>query len=214
MERKINDFVTHLANTQVPVNVTNQYDNSSPLNAIRRNNLIIYLNKMVQVKPRILLIAEAPGHRGSRITGVPLTSENILMNEMSGVNFFGKANGYQLPKNYSKFGKQATTTIIWEVLIELNILPLLLNAFPFHPHQPGNYTSNRTPLKSVIEMGKCPLLELMSLFKIQNVIAIGRKAEGSLKSLKIPAHYVRHPAQGGKNEFVTGMRQFISKSRL
>lgn len=204
MSNKFNDFIEYIAQIEVPPNVINQYNYTSSLNQIRRDNLLIYLNQMDKAQPRIMLIGEAPGYRGSRITGVPLTSEYILMKD---TKLFGKKVGYKLPELKDKLIKEATATIIRETLSSLNIVFLAWNSFPFHPHKPGDLTTNRTPLKREIEMGKKPLLELIKLFDIQHVIAVGRKAEGSLKSLNIPAHYVRHPAQGGKNEFVKGMKR-------
>jgi hypothetical protein len=44
------------------------------------------------------------------------------------------------------------------------------------------------------------------MFNIEKVIAMGNKAEESLNKLGISCEKVRHPAQGGKNEFVEGIR--------
>ncbi|MPN64510.1 hypothetical protein SDC9_212285 [bioreactor metagenome] len=44
------------------------------------------------------------------------------------------------------------------------------------------------------------------MFNIEKVVAMGNKAEESLKKLGISCEKVRHPAQGGKNEFVEGIR--------
>lgn len=47
---------------------------------------------------------------------------------------------------------------------------------------------------------------MIEMFNIEKVVAVGNKAEESLKKLGISCHKVRHLAQGGKNEFVEGMR--------
>ena len=91
MTDKFKSFIDNLANTQVPENVFNQYDYHIKENKLRRDNLLIYLNKMKQLNPSIMFIAEAPGHRGSRITGVP------LVNGIDGLDLFGEKNGYKMP---------------------------------------------------------------------------------------------------------------------
>lgn len=207
MEEILKEFVENLATMQVTPNVYNQYDYTCIENEIRRNNLLIYLKKMYKLNPEVILVGEAPGYRGCRITGVPFTSEHILMNNMSGLNLFGKDAGYQLPYAKDKLIKEATATIIWETMIKYDILALSWNSFPFHPHKPGNPESNRAPLKKELLIGEEPLLKIIDIFKIKHIVAIGRKAEESLNKLNISTYCVRHPAQGGKNEFVEGIRK-------
>lgn len=211
MEHVLMEFVESLANMDVTPHVYNQYDYSNKENEIRRNNLLIYLKKIYKLNPKILLVAEAPGHRGSRLTGVPFTSEYILMNNVEGTNFYGKEAGFKLACKKETLLKEATATIILETLIKYDILALAWNSFPFHPHKPGISQSNRTPLKKEIALGQEPLLKIIDIFNIEHVVAIGRKAEGSLKQLNIAADYVRHPAQGGKNEFVQGINNIKGK---
>lgn len=207
MENILKEFIENIANIQVTPNVYNQYDYSSKANEIRRNNLLIYFKKIYKLNPKVLFVGEAPGYRGCRLTGIPFTSEHLLMNNMNGMNFFGKKAGYKLACEKDKLMKEATATIIWETLIKYHILPLSWNSFPFHPYKSGVSESNRTPLKKELLIGEKPLLEIIKIFNIHHIIAIGRKAEGSLKKLNIPAHYVRHPAQAGKNEFVEGIKK-------
>lgn len=206
MEDKLRDFIGDLATIEPLPNVHNQYDYSNEENAIRRENLFIYLKQMQILKPRIMLVAEAPGYRGSRLTGVPFTSEHLLMNNMNGTHIFGKEAGFRLAASSNdKLLKEATATIIRETLVKHEILALAWNAFPYHPYKPGIENSNRTPLKNELIIGEQFLLKLIELYEIEHIVAVGRKAEQSLKKLNIPAHVVRHPAQGGKNEFVQGI---------
>jgi uracil-DNA glycosylase len=58
-------------------------------------------------------------------------------------------------------------------------------------------------------IGERPLLEMIEMFGIRKVVAVGGKAEQTLIKLGICCQRVRHPAQGGKNEFVEG----IARSR-
>lgn len=207
MEHKFDRLLTKLATTAVPPNVYNQYSDEHPESSIRRANLLLYLKQMDKVKPKIMLVGEAPGYRGSRLTGVPFTSEHLLMHNMEGLTLFGKENGYRLPVPKDKLLKEATATIIWNTVLEKDLMILSWNAFPFHPHKLGNEKSNRTPLKKELLIGEKFLLELIDLFDIEIVVAMGNKAYESLSKLGIECQKVRHPAQGGKKEFVEGMER-------
>lgn len=207
MIERLKGFVEELATMEVTPNVYNQYSYECEENSIRRNNLLIYLKQMYQLKPRVILVGEAPGYRGCRLTGGPFTSEHLLMNNIPGLELFGKENGYRLAQEKEKLLKEATATIIWNTLLEHNIMALSWNAFPFHPHKKDNKESNRTPLKKELLIGQKPLLQMIEMFGIEKVVAVGNKAEENLNSLGIPCTKVRHPAQGGKNEFVRGIRE-------
>ncbi|HHT64515.1 MAG TPA: uracil-DNA glycosylase [Clostridiales bacterium] len=212
--KSLKAFVEELAEMEVTPNVYNQYSYEHAENAIRRNNLYIYLQQMQKVNPKILLVGEAPGYRGCRLTGVPFTSEHLLMNNMKGLNLFGKQNGYRLAAENEKLMKEATATIIWEVLTQHNIMVLAWNAFPFHPHKKDNALSNRTPLKKELLLGEKPLLQILESFHISKVVAMGNKAAESLNKLGIPHEKVRHPAQGGKSDFVRGMIALKDKLKV
>ena len=209
--KKLKNFVEELASMEVTPNVYNQYSYASEENAVRRNNLLIYLKQMYKLKPEIIFVGEAPGYRGCRLTGVPFTSEHLLMNNVMGLNFFGKESGYRLISENDRLIKEATATIIWETFTKYKFLPLAWNAFPFHPHKEGIEKSNRTPLKLELITGEKPLMELIEIFDIKKVVAVGRKSEQTLNKLDINAYKVRHPAQGGKNEFVEGIRMLKDK---
>jgi hypothetical protein len=214
MVKSLKAFVEELAEMEVTPNVYNQYSYEHAENAIRRNNLYIYLQQMQKVNPKILLVGEAPGYRGCRLTGVPFTSEHLLMNNMKGLNLFGKQNGYRLAAENEKLMKEATATIIWETLTQHNIMVLAWNAFPFHPHKKDNALSNRTPLKKELLLGEKPLLQILESFHISKVVAMGNKAAESLNKLGIPHEKVRHPAQGGKSDFVRGMIALKDKLKV
>lgn len=206
MVKKLKEFVEELATTEVTLNVYNQYSYVSIENEVRRNNLLLYLKQMYKLKPQIILIGEAPGYRGCRLTGVPFTSEHLLINNMPGLELFGKEAGYRLAVEKEKLLKEATATIIWEILLKYDVISLAWNAFPFHPHKQGNPESNRAPLKGELLIGEKPLIQMIEMFNIKKVVAVGRKAEETLNKLNVCCHKVRHPAQGGKNEFVEGIK--------
>ncbi len=206
MTKELKDFVEGLAAAEVMPNVYNQYAYTCDENAIRRANLLVYLSQMYKIRPKVILVGEAPGYRGCRLTGVPFTSEHLLMNNMEKLSLFGKENGYLLAREKEKLLKEATATIIWRTLLEYDIMALAWNAFPFHPHKTGNAESNRAPLKQELLSGAKPLAAIIDMFNIKHVIAVGNKAEENLKYLGISCKKVRHPAQGGSNEFVKGIQ--------
>ena len=208
MEKKFKTFIDVLARTKVPDNVYNQFSYANKENAIRRKNLLIYLKQMYRLNPKLILVAEAPGYRGNRITGVPFTSEHLLMNNIVGLDLFGKDKGYRLPVEKDRLLKEATATIIWKALLEYDIFALGWNAFPFHPHKKDNPQSNRTPNRHELLLGENFLLKMIKMFNVETIVAVGNKSKESLDKLGIDSTKVRHPAQGGKNEFVKGLSAF------
>jgi uracil-DNA glycosylase len=123
----------------------------------------------------LLLVAEAPGYRGTRVSGVPLTSERQLTGAGPG---------------------EATATIVHATLAELGLTGdvLLWNVVPTHP---GDERSNRPPTRAEVEAG---LPFVRDLARGRRVVAVGRIAERALGG-----PYVRHPSHGGAAAFRAGL---------
>lgn len=136
--------------------------------ANRRRRLRRYLSD--RVRASIVLVGEAAGYRGARVSGVPFTSERQLSGRPPG---------------------EATATIVHRVLRELRIENdvLLWNIVPTHPHRPGEPESNRRPTRDEIDSG-VGFLPLFTTGRL--VIPIGRVAQSV-----IGGPYVRHPSHGG-----------------
>jgi uracil-DNA glycosylase len=207
MKDKSQKFISELASARQFTNVFNQYSFEVADNEVRRNNLNLYLSQMSRLNPKVLLVGEAPGYHGCRLTGVPFTSEYILIKHES---VFGKKLGYRKTAEVSGLKKEQTATIIWETLNNHNFVPLMWNAFPFHPHENGNPQKNRTPSKEELEYGLVFLKQIINIFDIEKVVAIGKKSEASLNKLNIPCSVIRHPAKGGKPEFVRGIGEILA----
>lgn len=181
--------------------VFNQYSYRYPENAIKRDNLRLYLHVLSQNNSGMMLVGEAPGYRGCRLTGIPFTSEDLLRNSF--------APGLGNPGFKTKGStKEQTASIVWGTLNTYDLryrLPLLWNAFPFHPHKIKNPCSNRNPTRQELDAGEPFILDLISLFKIRSFVAIGNTAAATLSKIGIYCRIIRHPSFGGKREFAKGI---------
>ena len=109
---------------------------------------------------------------------------------------------------FARKGFSATT--LAEIGLEnLGTLPLIWNTYPFHPHKPGQPLTNRRPRKTEMRLGETFLSAMLDLFPVQRIIAIGNVAHETLSGMGFTCTKVRHPAQGGKNDFVTGLHQIF-----
>ena len=211
--KAIDQLITDLANFQPEGDdVFNQYQvNGDPNNAFRRANFSRYLHEMAQRQPQTLMVMEAPGYRGSRLTGVPVTSRKVLLEGIPELDMFGTENGYQNVTDAgfeNAYGEQSAT-IVWNTLAELKHVPLIWNTFPFHPCQSGKPRTNRRPRKTETALGSIFLRHIIELFQPQTVIAVGNVAHETLLGMGIDCAKVRHPAQGGKNDFVAGLMKLL-----
>lgn len=209
MQKDIGEFVEKLAKTEVGELVFNQYSYQHPLNQIRRDNLRLYLEEMWVKSPKALLVGEAPGYRGTRQSGVPFGGENILLKGIPELGLFGESKGYRVANEFNRLWKEPSATIVWQALASVKVAPLILAAFPYHPYLPGLPLSNRTPTSKELALGRIFLKELIEIFGIKHVIAVGNQADKSLKILGFDAPKIRHPARGGKNDFVAGLNKIF-----
>jgi hypothetical protein len=198
--KQIEDFILNLSLVHKTNDTTNLYNGSSKESQIRRNNLKVYLTKMKNLNPKYLLLGEAPGYKGCRLSGIGFTSEKVLFD-----NPFFQNEQIEFINETDKLESEISATIVWSEISKLTSKPLIWNIFPFHPHSVADIQSNRTPTNTELEEGKRFLRDLLQIFEIQKVIALGRKPESQLTDIAIPSAYVRHPANGGKNLFIAGI---------
>ena len=198
-----------MARVELSDRACNQYARPDRFNAIRRRNLRLYLEEIG--RPRTLLVGEAPSHRGGRLTGIPFTSETLMLRGIDG--HLGSHRGYHKATPGPQRSTEASATMVWATIREIDPLPLLWNAFPFHPFDRGNPSSNRIPSIGELQIGQPFIERLFDLFPISCIVAVGNHAARSLTTLGIEHRKVRHPSQGGKRAFVEGMAQLSQSNR-
>ncbi len=184
--------------------------------AIRRRQLRAYLQKRVG-KANVAVIGEAVGYRGGHFSGIPMTSERLLLGrneefQLKPGDFFGiNPRRTSKPEKYPDGFSEPTATIVWGALLRLGLKPeqfVLWNAFPWHSFDSRRgMLSNRMPNKSERAAGLPVLKAFLELFSRDQVVALGKIAAAQLEELNVDAHCIRHPASGGARLF----RQQIAK---
>jgi len=159
-------------------------------------------------EPEYVLCGEAPGHLGCRHSGIAFTSERLLLD--------GAIPRIPQPQRRLTSRRlpfsEPSATIVWKALYRLKISErtILWNALQLHPHIQGDRQSNRTPTRAEIALGEPGLRILIEAFPGAKVVAVGRKAEGLLRSMKVVvAATVCHPANGGATKFAVGMKSLV-----
>lgn len=172
-------FVDELAGARIGATF-NQYA-GGPRAPLLRERLAAYLD--ARRGARLILVGEAPGYRGARVSGIPFTSERQLTGEGP---------------------TEATATIVHRVLRELALEDsvLLWNVVPTHP---GTSTSNRRPAAVEVAAGR-RFVETLAEGRL--LCAVGRVAAEALD-----APYVRHPSHGGAVAFRRGLAALVGPTR-
>jgi Uracil-DNA glycosylase len=197
----LTDMIDELASYPGNGRTFNQYGYDHELGKHTRQNLFLYLKALSKMNCHTLLVGEAPGYHGCRWTGVPFTSEKVILSHL-GFQSLLNQDYYVSPERHA----EQTATIVWDVLDQLHIYPLMWNAYPFHPFREDNPMRNRTPTIKELKVGSAFLDELIQLFDIKTIIAVGNKAENTLNGIGITCHKIRHPSHGGKQDFIQGMK--------
>ena len=197
--------------------------------AIRRRNLAVYFRERLG-KARLAIVGEALGYRGGHFSGIPMTSERMLLSKQkeSVSALYGRRNiehragdgGHRPPLQILSGTKprrtskpsvcpngfsEPTATIVWGALLKIGVLPdefVLWNAFPWHSFDPRRgLLSNRMPNKFERAAGLPVLKAFLELFPCDQVVALGKIAAAQLETIGVNAHCVRHPASGGAKLF-------------
>jgi uracil-DNA glycosylase len=176
---RVETFVSDLAAARI--GATFNFYRDGARSGLRRERLAAYLEE--RRGAGILLVGEAAGYRGARVSGLPFTSERMVSGEPPG---------------------EASATIVHRVLDDLGLVNdvLLWNVVPTHPHRAGDPASNRAPTRGEIQAGMRFVRELA---RGRSVVAVGRVAQRALS-----APYLRHPSHGGASRFRDGLAHYAS----
>jgi len=198
-------FLELLAAVPVPADAEALWDAGTPAGTLRLANLRRYLALVGDADTA--LIAEAPGHRGATVTGVPFMSLKELTARPGLLTGDQGGDGFTLPEGRAP-AWEASSAIVWSALSTWGRpLPVSWPIVPHHPFRAGDPASNRTPRPAEVRDGTPVTLELLAAFGIRRVVAVGRKAEAALAAAGVAAVAVRHPAQGGAARFTEGIRR-------
>ena len=189
--------------------------------AIRRQQLRAYLQER-RGSAKVAVIGEALGYRGGHFSGIPMTSERILLGRKTdivpehillGIKPRRTSQSRKCPDGFS----EPTATIVWGALLRLGLKPdqfVLWNAFPWHSFEPDRgILSNRTPNKSEGSAGLPVLKAFLELFPCEQVVALGKIAATQLEKLDVDAQCIRHPASGGAKLFRQQIAALVQRLR-
>jgi hypothetical protein len=167
--------------------------------AIRRKHLSIYFRERLG-RARVAIVGEALGYRGGHFTGIPMTSERMLLRTQHDI-----VRGVT-PRRTSKSGvcpngfSEPTATIVWGALLKIGVLPrefVLWNAFPWHSFDPHRgQLSNRAPNKSEQLSGRPVLKTFLELFPASRLSRWEKLPERKSSNLVLlrTASVIQHPA--------------------
>jgi uracil-DNA glycosylase family 4 len=171
-------FVSRLASARI--GATFNFYREGAGARVRRRRLAVYLED--RANATLMLVGEAPGYRGARVSGLPFTSERQLSGHGPG---------------------EATATVVQRVLAELELDVLCWNVVPTHP---GTEASNRRPTREEIVASR-PFLE--ELAENRRLIAVGRLAASVTEApyIRHPSHGGAAEFRAGLLQFCAGGRQ-------
>src|SRR3954447_9297176 len=146
---------------------------------LRRSRLREYLE--AHASSTLILVGEAAGYRGERVSGIPVTSERQLTGE-------GPA--------------EATATIVQRTLTALRLAAPCWNLVPTHP---GTPSSKRPPTQSEVAAAR-PFLEQIASGR--RVLAVGRLAAAATgaRYVRHPSHGGAAEFRAGLLRFAAGGR--------
>jgi len=154
-DQEIRAFVAGLSRRAHRTQCHNPYRNPE-----LANNLYQYLSAANRHNNQpILLVGEALGFKGGRLTGIPFSCGDIF------TRFDHPLLAELKPKlSLTSQESENTATIVWEYLAEKQQTPLYWNAFPFHPYQYRRPKTNRASTVKEVRQGSRYLKQLADVF--------------------------------------------------
>src|SRR5262249_29482036 len=153
---------------------------------IRRKHLAVYFRERLG-KAQLAIVGEALGYRGGHFSGIPMTSERMLLRKQPDIIAGIKQRRTSKPSVCSDGFTEPTATIVWGALLNIGVLPdefVLWNAFPWHSFDlHRGLLSNRMPNKSEQLSGRPVLKAFLELFPCEQIVAMGKIAAAQLEQL-------------------------------
>lgn len=228
-KKNVENFIKELQSFEKMENVFNPWqddgdkehdlDEDSPKK--RAENLRVYL--LARENAKYVLIAEAPGYQGCHFSGIPMTSERLILapNNYGLGNLSRTSNKKHRYKTVQEYGYcEPTATIVWKQMVdELGLKPtdfVLWNAFPFHPYK-DHILTNRKPEKEELKKAAHILNAFIKLFPNAYYISIGgvsKEALTEIKGIKYDSYKqsVIHPSYGHAAEFRKRITEIINSN--
>jgi hypothetical protein len=190
------DSLTQFSGTNLfnPWRDVSDADAGDHMPAVRRRLLAQHLDCP---SPRAIFVNDTNNFYGSRQTGVPMTSEYLILNG-------------RIPRLY--YNERMTNTpgmshdpaagTFWQFLNRSTIADQTLcwDLLPFQPFRPSTGL-NRTPEREEYDAGYIWLQQLLIAHEGVPVVAIGARVRDMMRRYKLHADYfVRHPSRGGIND--------------
>ena len=183
------------------------YDNEDAPE-LRRYYLSETLERAAATELDAIWVGRDLGYRGGRRTGLALTDD---------IHFFDHLNRWEIESPRPTLGEpvaERTASVIWKILLRVQVPVFLWNVFPLHPYCDGDPFSNREHNAQERKAGVELLTAIVRFLEPKRIIAIGNNAYKALSRM-IPEENlrkVRHPSYGGQNEFLRTMEMLYADS--
>ncbi len=178
----------------------------------RLANLEAYLDARRR-SARVMLMGEAPSHRGCRFSGIAFCSEVELVKKPHLVA--RRPLALTSRESDAEPQRERSAAVIWDEIERAGCAyeVVLWNAFPWHPFPATGPSGNRKPRTAEVEEGRAALRALRDCFTHRlEIFAVGKVAEEALARWEEAecAGYIRHPSMGGESRFREGFRALVA----
>ena len=202
--QSISRFIDQLCSDAHGNGVFNPYRESHKAENLRHYLEAVIARNEARNEKRVLLVGEALGYRGGKITGIPFSCGQIF-------DRFHHPLLKQLKPliELDVVESENTATIVWDYLATKKRTPLFWNAYPFHPYPKGQPEKNRAPNAAEVAKGVGYLQQLAEIYQPELIAGVGGKGFGCARKAfpERTVHLLRHPSFGGKADFIEGMNK-------
>ena len=206
----IDGFVDRLAAVETGPACNNFFDHAVPGNSQRRRNLEIYLQEMLDRRPKVLLLGRSAGlprhadhrrslHQPDHPRGPAQRAWAVRARKglRAAGGSRGRCGGADGDCDVGGAGRAGIPSPALECLPLAYPRP---RAAAVQPHPNGSEATLGTPFWQ----------DLRELFHIETVVAVGNVAHRSLQRNGMDVPKIRHPAHGGRAGFKRGLEELLA----